>query len=278
MIIYLFGLVQYRRVFVSALTLVRKYLMTKLNRFENSLKCPGGSDGGITQCPGGSDGGSTQRSGGSDGRSTQRPGGSDGGSTQRPGGSDGGSTQRPGGSDGGSTQRPGGSDGGSTQRPGGSDGGSTQRPGGSDGGSTQRPGGSDGGSTQRPGGSEELGLLENDDPLLERGISEEEMDTDKPLETKPSDEEFYSCPMASHHLSDTSCMELSQLIRVFCGLKLSGLFVWKSEGYTILRLTTGLAPPHTNCGVNLIKVLFASLLACPFLIRYALLCLLSWFR
>jgi integrator complex subunit 2 len=123
-------------------------------------------------------------------------------------------------------------------------------------------------------------LLENDDPLLERGISEEEMDTDKPLETKPSDEEFYSCPMASHHLSDTSCMELSQLIRVFCGLKLSGLFVWKSEGYTILRLTTGLAPPHTNCGVNLIKVLFASLLACPFLIstkkREA--AVLNWFQ
>ena len=104
-------------------------------------------------------------------------------------------------------------------------------------------------------------------PLLERGPTEEDMDTDKLPEAKSTDEEVYPFPLATPPLSDVNCMELSLLMKVFCGLKLSGLFVWKSEGYIVLRMMTGLVPPQTNCGVNLIKVMFAILLACPFLIR-----------
>jgi len=68
--------------------------------------------------------------------------------------------------------------------------------------------------------------------------------------------------------TDEEVLAITQLIKIYCGLKVHGLFFNTDESGAMFRLLTGTLPPFSEAGVKFVEAAFSILLACPFLIRY----------
>ena len=62
-------------------------------------------------------------------------------------------------------------------------------------------------------------------------------------------------------------LAVTLLIKIYCGLKVHGLFFNTDESAAMFRLLTGTSPPFSEAGVKFVEAAFSILLACPFLIR-----------
>jgi len=70
--------------------------------------------------------------------------------------------------------------------------------------------------------------------------------------------------------TDEEVLAVTLLIKIYCGLKIHGLFFNTDESAAMFRLLTGTLPPFSEAGVKFVEAAFSILLACPFLIRYAI--------
>jgi len=77
--------------------------------------------------------------------------------------------------------------------------------------------------------------------------------------------------------TDEEVLAVTLLIKIYCGLKIHGLFFNTDESAAMFRLLTGTLPPFSEAGVKFVEAAFSILLACPFLIRYAIFCILSYY-
>jgi len=60
---------------------------------------------------------------------------------------------------------------------------------------------------------------------------------------------------------------ITLLIKIYCGLKVQGLFFNTDESAAMFNLLTNTLPPFSEAGVKFVEAAFSILLACPFLIR-----------
>ena len=82
--------------------------------------------------------------------------------------------------------------------------------------------------------------------------------------SEPQDLELFS----GRQKNDEEILAVTLLIKIYCGLKVQGLFFNTDESAAVFNLLTNTLPPFSEAGVKFVEAAFSILLACPFLIRY----------
>jgi len=114
--------------------------------------------------------------------------------------------------------------------------------------------------------SDKDALLEDMDTLPTRAISNitDNLTTQIKMDTsEPQDVELFS----GRQKSDEEVLAVTLLIKIYCGLKVQGLFFNTDESAAMFNLLTNTSPPFSEAGVKFVEAAFSILLACPFLIR-----------
>lgn len=95
-------------------------------------------------------------------------------------------------------------------------------------------------------------------------IGTDNLTTQIKIETsEPQNEELFS----GRQKSDEEVLAITLLIKIYCGLKVQGLFFNNDESAAMFNLLTNTSPPFSEAGVKFVEAAFSILLACPFLIR-----------
>ena len=81
--------------------------------------------------------------------------------------------------------------------------------------------------------------------------------------SEPQDLELFS----GRQKNDEEVLGITLLIKIYCGLKVQGLFFNTDESAAMFNLLTNTSPPFSEAGVKFVEAAFSILLACPFLIR-----------
>lgn len=81
--------------------------------------------------------------------------------------------------------------------------------------------------------------------------------------SEPQDLELFS----GRQKNDEEVLAITLLIKIYCGLKVQGLFFNTDESAAMFNLLTSTSPPFSEAGVKFVEAAFCILLACPFLIR-----------
>ena len=111
--------------------------------------------------------------------------------------------------------------------------------------------------------SDKDALLEDMDTGV-MATSIDNLTTQIKMETlEPQDLELFS----GRQKNDEEVLAITLLIKIYCGLKVQGLFFNTDESAAMFNLLTNTSPPFSEAGVKFVEAAFSILLACPFLIR-----------
>ena len=111
--------------------------------------------------------------------------------------------------------------------------------------------------------SDKDALLEDMDTGV-MATSIDSLTTQIKMETmEPQDLELFS----GRQKNDEEVLAITLLIKIYCGLKVQGLFFNTDESAAMFNLLTNTSPPFSEAGVKFVEAAFSILLACPFLIR-----------
>ena len=111
--------------------------------------------------------------------------------------------------------------------------------------------------------SDKDALLEDMDTGV-MATSIDNLTTQIKMETsEPQDLELFS----GRQKNDEEVLGITLLIKIYCGLKVQGLFFNTDESAAMFNLLTNTSPPFSEAGVKFVEAAFSILLACPFLIR-----------
>ena len=113
--------------------------------------------------------------------------------------------------------------------------------------------------------SDKDALLEEMDILSSEAVSNDNLTTQiKSIEmSETQDVELFS----GRQKSDEEVLAITLLIKIYCGLKVQGLFFNTDESAAMFDLLTNTLPPFSEAGVKFVEAAFSILLACPFLVR-----------